>query len=567
MDVSLNRRQLIASAGGLTIVTFLTGCSGGGSDDADGGDADDDGGDDGSDGTDQTEAPAEPGEAVGTLTIEVGQLTYFPDMAQEMKNQWSEIGVDFQVESSTWGPYVPRIYVDNDFTDIAHSPWGSSPDRIDPDFHLSTYTSDSSLNISGYENAEFDDLFRQQQRAYDDGERNEYISQLQTILREDLPEIVINWPKAALPVNTALWDVKPTKFIGARTTGTMTVLTAEPLGNTQRLVVGAQQELTAPNPLAPGSNDVQYLFKLAYDTPRRVGLDGNPQNWAVEKFDALDDTTIDMTLRPDQRWHDGEELTAEDLAFTFDFLTEHSFPKYDPFLSGVPGAEVQTDQTVRVSLEGPNVAFLSGAMTFMNILPKHIWESVPDEVDEPVNYNMPVEEMVGSGPLKIKNKTTEELQMERNENHFYDLPFEEFVFVNRASTEAIRADFVQQNIHMTTSSPSPSVTNQLAEENHISKSVAPSVLQMKFSFDLSKQPFSDLAFRKALLAATDATKISQLFFDGEANEADGTIIHPEHTWGRDDLEPVGTADTKEAKQILRDAGYSYDDQGKLRYPS
>lgn len=549
----------------MTVVSFLVGCTGGPQDGDDGGTSPTDS--DGTDAPETTAQPAEPGEPVGTQTIEAGQLTYFPDLAQEMKKQWGQIGVDFEVETSTWGPYVPRIYVDNEFTDIAHSPWGSSPDRIDPNFHLSTYTSDSSLNIAGYENAEYDEVFEQQQAAYDEAERNEHIKQLQTMLREDLPEIVINWPKATLPINTGLWDIEPTTFIGARTTGTMTVLTAEPKGDTQRLVVGAQQELTAPNPLAPGSNDVQYLFKLAYDTPSRVGLDGNPQNWAVEEYEAVDDSTIDMTLREDQQFHDGEPLTAEDLKFTFDFLTEYSFPKYDPFLSGVTGAEEQTDLTVRVSLDAPNVGFLASGMTFMNILPKHIWETVPDQVDKPVNYNMDVDELVGSGPLEITNKTTEELQMVRNDDHFYDLPYEEFVFVNRASTEAIRADFVEQNIHMTTSSPSPSVTNELAKKDYISKSVAPSVLQMKFSFDLSTQPYDDPAFRQALLAATDATKVSELFFDGEANEADGTIIHPEHDWGRDDLEAVGTADVEGAKQILRDAGYTYDDNGNLRFPS
>jgi peptide/nickel transport system substrate-binding protein len=556
----LNRRKLLTS-GGIATVALLAGCGGSG-DGSDGGD-----GGDGSDGGNGSDGGSGTGSQVGTQTIEVGQLTYFADLAQEMTRQWGEIGVDFQVESSTWGPYVPRIYVDNEFTDIAHSPWGSSPDRIDPDYFLSTYTSDSSVNIAGYENEEYDEVYQQQQAAYDEDERDELISQLQTMLYEDLPEIVINWPEAALPVNSAKWDIQPTEFIGARTTGTMTVLTAEPTGDTQRLVVGAQQELTTPNPLAPSSNDVQYLFKLAYDTPRRVGLDGTAQNWAVEEFESIDNSTIDMTLREGMSWHDGEDVTVEDLKFTFDFFTEYSFPKFDPFVSGIESTSIQTDRTLRVNLEGPDVAFLTSAMTFVNILPEHIWADVPDQVDQPVNYNMSVDEMVGSGPLQITNKSTTELSMERFDDHFHDLPFEEFVFVNRASTEAIRADFEQQNIHMTTSSPSPSVTNALAENDYIRKSVAPSVLQMKFSFDLSTEPYDDLAFRKALLAATDAQKVSQLFVNGQANEADGTLIHPELQWGRDDIPTVGTADVEEAKNILRDAGYSYDDQGNLYYPS
>jgi peptide/nickel transport system substrate-binding protein len=561
----LNRRQLL-TAGGTTTVALLAGCGGNG-DGSDGGGSDG-GGSDGGDGSGGGDGGGgDRGSQVGSLTIEAGQLTYFADLANEMTKQWGELGVSFESETSTWGSYVSRIYVDNDFTHMAHSPWGSSPDRIDPDFHLSTYTSDSSVNIPGYENEEYDELYNTQKAAYDEDERNEAITQMQQILREDLPEIVINWPEAALPVNSGKWDISPTDFIGARTTGTMTVLTAEPTGDTQELIVGAQQELTAPNPVAPSSNDVQYLFKLAYDTPRRVGLDGTAQNWAVENFDNVDDSTIDMTLREGMSWHDGEDLTVEDLKFTFDFLTEYSFPKFDPFLSGVESTSIQTDRTLRVSLGSPDVAFLTSAMTFMNILPEHIWADIPEQVDQPVNYNMSVDEMVGSGPLQITDLSTTELLMERFDDHFYDLPFESFVFVNRASTEAVRADFQQQNIHMTTSSPSPSVTNELAENDFITKSVAPSVLQMKFSMDLSTEPFNDPAFRKALFAATDAEKISQLFVNGQANEADGTIIHPELKWGTDELSSVGTADVEQAKSILRDAGYSYDDQGNLYYPA
>ena len=535
----VGRRELL-TGGGAATVALLAGCS--------------------------TGDEAQHGEAVPPQTIEAGKFTNFPDVAREVGKQWSELGVEFSVETSTWGTYVPRVYVDNEFEDAAHTPWGSSPDRVDPNFHLSTYTSDSSLNISGYENPAYDELFRKQSAAYDRKERNEHIAEMERILRKDLPEIVLVWPKATLPINSAKWDIEPTKFIGARTTGTMTVLTARPKGETKRLVVGAQQELSAPNPLAPGSNDVQYLFKLAYDTPRRVGLDGKPKNWAVESFETTEKTTIDMTLREGMTWHDGEDVTAEDLQFSFQFLTEYDFPKYQPYLSDVESAEVRDDRTVRVTLASPNVAFLSSAMTFMNILPKHVWETVPEKVDQPVNYDMPVEEMVGSGPLEITGLDTSELRMKRFDDHFRPPEFEEFVFVNRASMEAIRAAFVEQNIHMTTSSPPPSVTNALAEKPYLTTSTAPSVLQMKFSFDLSKKPYSDLAFRKALLQATDARKVGQLFYDGKVDMADGTLLHPQLPWGTDGLAPVGPADVEGAKKTLRDAGYTFDGD-RLRYPA
>lgn len=567
--VPIDRRSLL-HGGAVGTVALLAGCSGGGGggDSGDDGSSGDDGGDDGSGGGDDDGGDdgsgGGSGEPVGTQAIRVGQLSNFVEVARETANMWSELGVEFEVDSTTWGTFVGEAYT-NTPEDASHTPWGSSPDRVDPDFHLSTYTSDSAVNISGYENEEYDDLFSQQRAAYDAEERAEIISQMQQILREDLPELTYLWPKATLPINTGQFDIEPTEFIGARTTGTMTVLTAEPVGDTNTLIVGAQQEIAIPNPLAPDSNDLQYLLKLAYDTPSRVGLDGDPINWAVDEYEQIDDTTIDMTVRDGMSFHDGEPVTGEDLEFTFNFITEYDFPKYDPFLSDVTSAELQTDMTVRVELEQPNVAFLNSAMTFMNVLPQHIWEDVPDQVDDkPVNWDADVDQMVGSGPLQITDITDTEIRYEVFEDHFQPPEYDEFIFVNRASMEGIRADFEAQNIHMTTSSPPPSVTNDLAELDYISKSTAASVLMMKISFNLGERPFSDPAFRRALMHATDPERISQIFYNGQADIGDGTLVHPVSQFSGD-LDPI-SRDLDTARSILEDAGYTFGSDGQLYYP-
>jgi len=167
------------------------------------------------------------------------------------------------------------------------------------------------------------------------------------------------------------------------------------------------------------------------------------------------------------------------------------------------------------------------AMSFMKLLPKHIWSSVPDEVEKPVNYEMPVDEMVGSGPFQITDIATDELTMQTFDDHFYDVAYDEFLFVNRASNEAIRADFEAENIHMTTASPPATVTNSLAQNDFIRKAVAPSVFPMLIAANNRTQPCSSKAFRKALFHATDAQAIGQLICDNQVNPSDGTMVHPE----------------------------------------
>ena len=101
-------------------------------------------------------------------------------------------------------------------------------------------------------------------------------------------------------------------------------------------------------------------------------------------------------LRPDQRWQDGEPITAEDVAFTIDSLSN---PTY-----GGPGAESWRDvtattddqRTVTLHLTTPLGNFLQAAT--QPIAPVHILGDVPPDAlaDDPFG-----QQPVGSGPFRL----------------------------------------------------------------------------------------------------------------------------------------------------------------------
>ena len=71
--------------------------------------------------------------------------------------------------------------------------WGTNPD---PDFLLSTFTSGQCGYWSDtcYDNPEYDDLYREQQTTIDPEQRREVVIQMQQMLYEDSPEIVLWYP-------------------------------------------------------------------------------------------------------------------------------------------------------------------------------------------------------------------------------------------------------------------------------------------------------------------------------------------------------------------------------------
>ncbi|MGC9522336.1 MAG: ABC transporter substrate-binding protein [Anaerolineae bacterium] len=108
--------------------------------------------------------------------------------------------------------------------------------------------------------------------------------------------------------------------------------------------------------------------------------------WLAESYEYNDDATeCTVFLRKGAMWSDGEPLTAEDIAFTYNTLIERA-PDYDmsaEIKNNVQEAQVIDDTTVKFILTEPNYRFHFNYCTFrfdrhVYIVPKHIFEGIED---------------------------------------------------------------------------------------------------------------------------------------------------------------------------------------------
>jgi peptide/nickel transport system substrate-binding protein len=125
------------------------------------------------------------------------------------------------------------------------------------------------------------------------------------------------------------------------------------------------------------------LLTLLYDTltwkDERGMIPWLATRWEV----SADGRAYTFTLAPNVRWHDGQPLGAEDVAFSFDYYAR--FPYRWMSTAVVERASVVAADQVRVRLRQPYAPFLEEIAGVVPIVPKHVWSKVSD----PLRYDGP----------------------------------------------------------------------------------------------------------------------------------------------------------------------------------
>lgn len=132
--------------------------------------------------------------------------------------------------------------------------------------------------------------------------------------------------------------------------------------------------------------------------------------WLAESLEFNDDGTVaTFELRDGVEWSDGEDFTADDVAFTFNMMEEH--PATNASALPIVEAEATDDLTVEVTFEEPQFAY-EQAIGNTVIVPEHIWE----DIDDPVETTN--EDPVGTGPFVLDEFSSQLYTMVENENYW-----------------------------------------------------------------------------------------------------------------------------------------------------
>jgi peptide/nickel transport system substrate-binding protein len=291
------------------------------------------------------------------------------------------------------------------------------------------------------------------------------------------------------------------------------------------------------------------------------GKAGDIQPWLATSYKlSADGRTATFQLDPRAKWSDGQPLTAEDVAYTYQLAKDD--PKLNTGGLEYEAIKVLGAHEVSITTKAPLYTELWSLAGRTYIIPKHIWEKVKD----PSTYQNP--NPVGSGAFMLKSFSSQTYTVVKNPRYWQpgkpQIGGLRFVMYgnNTATLTALNAkklDWAGLFV--------PQIEKVYASKDPHNKYINTPLFVTELTANTKAFPTDQAPVRKAISLAVDRAQLNKLAFSGYSPPAGPSFLSR-----RDQakyLDPqVGAASLKAdaagAAQVLADAGWKKGSDGILR---
>ncbi|MCH6548100.1 MAG: hypothetical protein IH798_06605 [Gemmatimonadetes bacterium] len=288
------------------------------------------------------------------------------------------------------------------------------------------------------------------------------------------------------------------------------------------------------------------------------------RSWTFE-----DPVTIAFEMDPNARWHDGQPVTAYDVAFTFDLYRDpviNSDEEDD--LRSIRAVTARDEHTVAFSFSRAYQEQFFDATYHMRIHPAHLLDTIPRASlqSHPLARNP-----TGNGPFRLVRWDADQtVELIADTAFFLERPGPARIVVQVIpNPNTILARMMAEESDFSVFIPPPFV-NQIQEAQHLTTIGYPSSSYSFVWFNFRDpndvtQPhplFRHRYIREALSIAVDREAISQATMGDFGSVPSGPMSRNNPLWDLDI--PTIPYDTARARQLLVDGGWSdSDDDGIL----
>lgn len=531
------------------------------------------------------------------------------EIGRTLSENLSAVGVDTELVLLPEDEFRRETLINQEYDlFVSQYPEIRNPDFLRPLLHSSFTGEIGWQNPFNFTEFTVDELLITQQRETGT-ERRDTVVELQRELARQQPFVPVAVPDRVSATRSGRFG----NWGRVDMQSSLSLLQVEPYDDAETLrLVSTDDRMTQNlNPLAVEYRNKGTLTRLLYDSlGRRYGGGDEIRPWAAREWQFEQtgtETVATVTLNPDLRWHDGELVTADDVAFTIEFLQDTSLGAFDvsvpaPQFRGrtslIEAVETVDDEVLEIRFPDTDPDIAVRSLT-LPILPRSKWEEktvAPDiagielseRVTEALVWNN--DEPVGSGPFVFESREEgQELHLRRYDDHilaredgrpeemataFPDgVPFERISFSivrsNSAAVQILTDDEADSVLTSLDSNAVPTIGRNPELELNVTRSRALYLV----GCNASRDPLRNPHFRRVVARLLDKEFLVDDLFGGFATPAASPLsgtswLAPEFEWNGTDPEvpffgAEGELDVDAARQELRDIGFEYSSDGEL----
>ncbi len=310
------------------------------------------------------------------------------------------------------------------------------------------------------------------------------------------------------------------------------------------------------NPLYSSNRDVDRdLSQLIYSGLYKYDQNGQLVNDLAENIETSDNKTFVVTIKKGVKWHSGEELTVDDVIFTFNLINN---PEYNsPLRKNFSSISIEkiSDNQIKFTLPSAYAAF-SGLLTF-GIMPQSVWENVSPDTASLTDINL---QPIGSGPYKfkslLKSKQGEfkEYRLEINPNYYGQKPYiENIIFKFYPDVDGLIEALNDGSVSGIGYLPFEKKRNLLAQNSLNFYSFNSAQEDLIFFRTDNNKNLADLNVRRALALAIDKNSLVKELFENFYKVIDGPL--PVSSFAYNDQITKYNYDAVAANAKLDEAGW------------
>lgn len=316
-------------------------------------------------------------------------------------------------------------------------------------------------------------------------------------------------------------------------------------GGKDELVVAQGADPKSLDPHASNDQPSSRVNKQLYNTLVEATEDMELEPGLAEKWDQIDENTWEFTLREGVKFHNGDELKASDVKFTFDRMKESGEVAH--IIGAIESVEVGDDYTIIIKTIEPFAPILSHlAHTAASILNEKVVTEAGDDYQ-----NNPV----GTGPYKfVSHDSGDKVTLEKFDDYYKGAAkIKTIVFRNipEGTNRAVGLETGEVDIAYDID---PIDMERVRGEEKLELIEEPSLSTTYIGFNTKKAPYDNILVRQALNYAINVDEIIDVVLEGAGAKAFGPINDKVFGY-KGDLEGYDY-DPEKAKELLAEAGFA-----------